>query len=130
VLGPWVNGRATNAFTGAVITVLITLSLILVSAVVFPHISAHQIFMIMAVCAGLAVVGALGLGVLRTRSSGAATPALDAATKENWRMPSLAMLAPVQMSLARRVAMLGMWAYLVVAMAAVVYHIVMLALGR
>jgi Mn2+/Fe2+ NRAMP family transporter len=130
VLGPWVNGRATNAFTGAVITVLVTLSLILVSAVVFPHISAHQIFMIMAVCAGLAVVGALGLAVNRSRSSGAPTPALDAATKENWRMPSLAMLAPVQMSLARRVAMLGMWAYLVIAMAAVVYHIVMLALGR
>jgi hypothetical protein len=45
-------------------------------------------------------------------------------------MPSLAMLAPVQMSLGRRVAMLGMWVYLVIAMAAVVYRIAQLALGH
>ncbi len=38
VLGPWVNGRATNAFTGAVIALLIMLSLILVASVVFPGI--------------------------------------------------------------------------------------------
>jgi hypothetical protein len=45
-------------------------------------------------------------------------------------MPSLAMLAPVQMSLARRATMLGMWAYLVIAIAAVVYRIAMLAFGH
>jgi len=146
VLGPWVNGRATNAFTGAVITVLITLSLVLVAAVVFPRITAHQILVIMICCAGLAAAGALGLPILsrtvlnRTRPStaasapaavaAAAAPNKEKANKENWRMPSLAMLAPVQMSLARRIAMLGMWAYLVVAMAAVVYRIVVIALGH
>jgi Mn2+/Fe2+ NRAMP family transporter len=178
VLGPWVNGKATNAFTGAVITVLITLSVILVAAVVFPHITAGQIVMIMIGCAGLAVVGALGLTVLSRagagRSGRAGRPRLaaaaagagsgsgagsgagaegrtlvgpvaaggarrldretaaakNAAIKENWRMPRLAMLAPVQMSLARRVGMLGMWVYLVIAMAAVVYRIAVLALGH
>jgi Mn2+/Fe2+ NRAMP family transporter len=143
VLGPWVNGRATNAFTGAVITVLITLSLILIAAVVFPHITAGQIVTIMAGSAGLAVTGAASLAVLgrkRRNRAGPVAPVLAgpasggggaaAAARENWRMPSLAMLAPVQMSLGRRVGMLGMWAYLVIAMAAVVYHIAALALGH
>ena len=51
VLGPWVNGRATNAFTGAVITLLIALSLILVASVVFPGIGARQIIMILSISA-------------------------------------------------------------------------------
>src|SRR3984885_8078850 len=56
VLGPWVNGRATNAFAGAVIAALIMLSLILITSVVDPHLTARQIFAIIAVCAGVAAV--------------------------------------------------------------------------
>ena len=52
------------------------------------------------------------------------------ASKENWRMPRLAMLAPAPMSTGRRVAMLGMWAYLVVAIAAVVVKVVLIAIGH
>jgi Mn2+/Fe2+ NRAMP family transporter len=143
VLGPWVNGRGTNTFAGAVIAALIMLSLILVAAVVFPHITAHQILMIMIGCAGLALAGGLLLAVLRagpgrTRPGAAGPGPVGPGTveppasgdRENWRMPSLAMLAPVQMSLARRATMLGMWAYLVIAIAAVVYRIAMLAFGH
>ena len=36
VLGPWVNTQRTNAFTGAVIAVLITLSVVLTASVMFP----------------------------------------------------------------------------------------------
>src|SRR6202020_2409058 len=43
VLGPWVNGRRTNAFAGGVIALLITLSLVLTASVAFPHITASQI---------------------------------------------------------------------------------------
>jgi Mn2+/Fe2+ NRAMP family transporter len=166
VLGPWVNGRATNAFAGAVIAMLITLSLILVASVVVPHITASQIIMIMVSCAVLAVVAGLVL-LARGRTTAAAAVAgaeaigvprgpvprdqvhlsgpvasggarrldrerLAAAqvSKENWRMPRLAMLAPAPMSTARRVGMLGMWVYLAIAMAAVVFRIVVLALGH
>ena len=151
VLGPWVNGKATNAFTGAVISVLIMLSLILVAAVAFPHISARQIVMIMAGCVGLAIVAGLAL-VARGRARRPAGPlpvvgpvaaggagrreredaaaSGEPASKENWRMPALAMLAPAPMSTGRRVGMLGMWAYLMAAMIAVVFRIVMLALGH
>jgi Mn2+/Fe2+ NRAMP family transporter len=161
VLGPWVNGRVTNAITGVVIGVLIMLSLILIAAVVFPHITARQIVMIMVACAGLVLFAGLALLARRraraTAADAAATarpapvgPAYlsgpvgaggarrrerearpdGAAGKENWRMPALAMLAPAPMSTGRRMGMLGMWAYLMIAMVAVVFRLVVLALGH
>ena len=51
-------------------------------------------------------------------------------SKENWRMPRLAMLAPAPMSAGRRLAMLAMWVYLVIAMAAVVLKVVLIATGH
>ena len=56
VLGPWVNTPKTNAFTGAVIAVLITLSVVLTASVMFPGITASAIFAIMAGCAAAALV--------------------------------------------------------------------------
>jgi Mn2+/Fe2+ NRAMP family transporter len=52
VLGPWVNGRKTNLFAGAVVGVLISLSVILTASVLFPRISSRQIIEIMIGCAG------------------------------------------------------------------------------
>ena len=136
VLGPWVNSRVTNAFSGAVIALLIALSLILVASVVFPHITAGQIIMIMAVCAGAAAVtGAALLGRKHAAGSVAAGEtasdvAAARANKESWRMPRLAMLAPAPMSTARRVGMTGMWVYIAIAMGAVVFRIALLATGH
>ncbi len=56
VLGPWVNSPKTNAFTGAVIAVLITLSMVLTASVMFPSITASAIFAVMGGCAAMAVV--------------------------------------------------------------------------
>ena len=60
VLGPWVNGRATNAFAGAVIALLIMLSLILMSSVVFPALTAGRSSMIMAGSAPARAAGVAG----------------------------------------------------------------------
>ena len=76
VLGPWVNGRVTNAITGAVIALLIMLSLILVASVTFPHISSRQIVMIMAGFLGLAVVAVVAV---LTRRGGRQPDAAQAA---------------------------------------------------
>jgi Mn2+/Fe2+ NRAMP family transporter len=146
VLGPWVNGRVTNAFTGAVIALLIMLSLILVASVVFPHITAGQIIMIMAACAAVAAAAGAALLirrrtpepaadrspalVARPREAGGHAPAGAQASKENWRMPRLAMLAPAPMSTLRRVGMTGMWLYLAIAIGAVIFRIVVLAIGH
>jgi Mn2+/Fe2+ NRAMP family transporter len=139
VLGPWVNGRFTNAFTGAVIALLIMLSLILIASVTFPHITTRQILMIMTGFAGLAAVVVIailarGSGTAAARGASGDEPAeltqAGKASKENWRMPALTMLAPTPMSRARRIGMAGMWVYLAIAMGAVVLRIVEAATGH
>jgi Mn2+/Fe2+ NRAMP family transporter len=73
VLGPWVNTPKTNAFTGAVIAVLITLSVVLTASVMFPSITASAIFAIMAGCAVAAVtIGGFALGHARRSARTAA----------------------------------------------------------
>src|SRR6516164_3001546 len=99
VLGPWVNSRKTNAFTGAVITALITLSMVLTASVLFPGITAPQIEMIMAGCILAAAGGWLlvrGIrGTRRARRDDAApTVVADGgpADRMMWRMPPLSEL--------------------------------------
>src|SRR5579859_5664971 len=76
VLGPWVNTPKTNAFTGGVIAVLITLSVVLTASVMYPAITAPAIFAIMGACA--AAAAAIG-GLALLRGGRAAAPAPEAA---------------------------------------------------
>jgi Mn2+/Fe2+ NRAMP family transporter len=71
--------------------------------------------------------GAASVPAMRTREHEAIAAQVS---KENWRMPRLAMLAPAPMSAGRRLAMLAMWVYLVIAMAAVVVKVVLIATGH
>jgi Mn2+/Fe2+ NRAMP family transporter len=130
VLGPWVNTRTTNVFTGAVIALLITLSLVLIASVVIPHISAGQIVAILLTCAGLAAVSGAVLLIAGRRGEPRQVVRPPVGRKEMWRMPPLAMLAPVPMSAARRVGMAALWVYLAVAVGAVAYWLAVLALGH
>ncbi len=143
VLGPWVNGRWTNAFAGGVIALLITLSLILTASVAFKHITATQIITILLACAGttlLAGMVVLARGQLRRRRgaglaadggpAGAADKVIDKEERERWRMPPLATLTVPSISLGRKVSLMGMWAYLVIAMGVVVLRIVELAVAH
>src|SRR6202046_3700512 len=57
VLGPWVNGRRTNLFTGTVVTILVALSVILTPSVIDPGITARQIVVILVGCAAAGLVG-------------------------------------------------------------------------
>ena len=45
VLGPWVNSRWLNLFTGAVIAVLVLLSIILTASVLFPDATNEQVIL-------------------------------------------------------------------------------------
>jgi len=78
VLGPWVNTLKTNAFTGAVIAVLITLSIVLTASVMFPAITASAIFAIMAGCAVVAVAGG-GFALVQARRSARTAALAEAA---------------------------------------------------
>ena len=157
VLGPWVNSAKTNAFTGAVIAVLITLSVVLTASVMFPAITASAIFVIMAACAAVALVGG-GFALVHARRSQRATALADAAVltevaemagagteaeaekaadaalapvdKLSWRMPPLSELPTPVIRGARRIGLLGLRGYLAIAMIMVIVKIVETALGH
>ncbi len=130
VLGPWVNGRKTNAFTGAVVAVLVSLSVILTASVLFPRITAGQIAAIMAGCAAATVLAAGYLLARRLRAGGLAAPPVDRAGRDGWRMPPLALLERPVMSTGRKTGMSALRLYLAVAMILVIVRIVQLALGH
>jgi NRAMP (natural resistance-associated macrophage protein)-like metal ion transporter len=134
VLGPWVNGIRTNVAAGIVVGVLIVLSAILMISVVLGRVSTGQILAIMTACAvtALLAAGFLIVRAWRGRSGRAAQRARSEdrqQKRESWRMPPLAMLAPVQMSVARRVGMTAMYVYLGAAIILVIVRVVEIALG-
>ena len=144
VLGPWVNTARTNAFAGAVVAALITLSVVLTASVMFPAITATAIFTIMGACAAVAVTAG-GFALLRGRrrarqasqasqaadsaggEGGASVPAVD---KMSWRMPPLSELPVPVIAGVRRIGLLGLRGYLAIAMIMVIVKIVETALAR
>jgi NRAMP (natural resistance-associated macrophage protein)-like metal ion transporter len=135
VLGPWVNRTRTNVLAGIVVGVLVMLSAILMTSVVFGTLSFGQVLAIVAACAAAAALTG-GFLLVRRWLAGRAVPAshrrpapVDRQNRDNWRMPPLAMLAPVRMSVSRRVAMSAMWAYLAAAIALVIVRVVQIAFG-
>ncbi len=134
VLGPWVNTRWTNVFTGAVIAVLVILSVILTVSVLFPDATNEQVILgILGGGGAVALVVALAIMVL-SRNGGDGTPAEEltvaSVSRHTWRMPPLAQLPPAKLSLAARTWMGVLRLYLVVAGGMVLYRIVMLAIGQ
>jgi Mn2+/Fe2+ NRAMP family transporter len=136
VLGPWVNGRWLNLFTGAVIWVLVMLSIILTAATVFPDLSGETI---LAVLGGGTALGLLGFGTLsvarRVRQPASAirpagaTPEADL-PRLMWRMPPLAALPAPTLGLGTRVWMGVLRGYLALAVLLVGYKVVLVALGN
>ncbi|MFE6689140.1 NRAMP family divalent metal transporter [Streptomyces sp. NPDC057743] len=131
VLGPWVNGPRTNAFTAAVVGVLVTLSVILTAAVLFPDIDASAILGIMAGC-GAAGVLALGYAEVRRRRKGWALGGrpVDRTGRDDWRMPPLETLPRPILSTGHKVGLTALRTYLLVAMVLVILKVVEVALGH
>ena len=100
VLGPWVNNRSLNYFTGAIIAVLIILSVILTVSVLFPDATNEQV--ILGIMGGGGVVAAVAALVIMALSqnsgSGSSTEkaAAETMSRDTWRMPPLAQLAPAE----------------------------------
>ncbi len=128
VLGPWVNGWKLNLFTGAVIAVLVMLSVILTASVLFPDMGSSQIIAILAGGALIAVATAAGLYFVSGKKDGRkeATAQLE---RQTWRMPPLDQLPPGRLTTFSRVWMIVLRGYLVVAGGLVLIRIVQLAVG-
>ncbi|WP_411145680.1 NRAMP family divalent metal transporter [Streptomyces sp. x-80] len=127
VLGPWVNGSRTNAFTAVVVGVLVSLSVVLTASVLFPGISADAIIDIMAGCAAAGILAA-GYAGTRRRTAARAEP-VDRTGRDTWRMPPLETLTRPAMSTTRRIGMGTLRTYLLIAMVLVAVKIVQVALG-
>ena len=126
VLGPWVNGRWLNLFTGAVIAALVTLSVILTASVLYPQIDGRTIIGLLVGGAVLAVLAWAGLSFARKGPAAR----IDRSTKEHWRMPPLELLPATGMNALGKAWMTVLRGYLVVAGGLVLLRIFQLALGR
>jgi hypothetical protein len=126
VLGPWVNGRWTNVFTGTVIAILVMLSIILTASVLYPTITGGQIVWILG-GGTLVALGATGvtLAVRKPDTLGS----VDRSLRATWRMRPLTHLPPARLTGATRVWMIVLRGYLLLAVTLVVVRVVQLALG-
>src|SRR6202051_5107615 len=68
VLGPWVNPRGLNLFTGSIVAILVMLSVILTGSVLYPDISDTVILGILVGGSAAGLVVALGVAFAQRRS--------------------------------------------------------------
>jgi hypothetical protein len=129
VLGPWVNSKRLNIFTSAVVWVLLLLSVILTASVLFPGLSSAAI---VAILVGGVVLGLL-IGILvavlgrRSRADVLTVP-VDWQDRRTWRMPALNRLARPSLSMPRKIGLVALRGYLLVAFALVVVKVVEVAI--
>ena len=121
LIGPRVNGRGLNLFTGGVITLLVMLSIILTASVLVPEIGSETI--IATLVAGSATALVIHLA---TPSDAPAEPA-DTALRHTWRMPPLTNLPPRHLTTLNRAWLFVLRVYLIVAGGLVLLRIINLA---
>jgi Mn2+/Fe2+ NRAMP family transporter len=132
ILGPWVNSRRLNLFTGAVVAALVMLSIILTASVMFPDVDEHWIFGILVggSLLGIVVTAAVKLYELSAQKNAfflfpLREPKQD---RNTWRMPPLDHLSPARLSTLNRIWMVVLRAYLVIAAGLVLLRIFRLAM--
>jgi Mn2+/Fe2+ NRAMP family transporter len=125
----WANSRGLNLFTGAVIAVLVMLSVILTVSVLFPEKTNETV--ILAILAGgsaMALIAAIASGALKRRPLTTEGPKVW--NREMWRMPPLSQLRPAQLSRLSKIWMIVLRGYLVLAGGLVLVRIIMLAMNN
>jgi NRAMP (natural resistance-associated macrophage protein)-like metal ion transporter len=134
VLGPWVNSRGLNLFTGAIIAILVMLSMILTLAVLFPGITETEIVAILVGGSVLAVVVAIGVRLAEpvfvpTKASQDSVPPTEQVERDRnfWRMPPLGELPPARLTTLSRIWLIVLRGYLIVAAGLVLLRIIQLA---
>ncbi|AOJ66339.1 manganese transporter [Burkholderia ubonensis] len=127
VLGPWVNSMKLNIFTGAVIWVLVMLSIILTASVMYPDISGDAIVDVLVGGSVFAIVGYLATVLIR-RNKRVIEPGVDRSLRDTWRMPPLDTLKPQVMTLSTRIWMGVLRGYLVIAVGLVIVKVVQMML--
>ncbi|TYZ56518.1 manganese transporter [Ralstonia solanacearum] len=116
VLGPWTNTRLTNLFTGAVVAVLVMLSVILTAAVLFPNIGTVEIVAVLAGGSLIAAVLSLVLWRIERRANhGIVRHRVSVLDRTRWTMPPLEQLTAARLTPLKRTWMFVLRGYLVIA---------------
>src|SRR6202047_1258488 len=103
VLGPWVNSRRLNLFTGGVVAILVMLSVILTGSVLFPGISDTVILSVLIGGSAVGLVTALGVSFAERHSRKPETGNLGSLSRrvsvadDPWRMPPLDQVPPARL---------------------------------
>ena len=93
-----------NLFTGAVIAVLVMLSIILTASVLFPEAMNETVMLsVLGGGTGLAALIAIFSGAFRKTAGDKSRKSIGRWKLDNWRMPPLAELPPPQFSYASRI---------------------------
>jgi hypothetical protein len=125
VLGPWVNGRPLNVVTGAVISVLVMLSITLTASVLFPDMGEKTLIALLG--GGMAFTLAIAAVLLMVRREDRRVWS-DAFGRMIWRMPPLDHLPPAQLTPLTRIWLTVLRGYLIIAGGLVFWRILELAL--
>ncbi len=132
VLGPWANPPWLKALASVIVAALVLLSLILTFTTLFPAI---DVTALVEIGGAVLVVVLLGMGAAalrsRPRGAGAVTFVSSAPelAREQWTMPPATLLSRPRFSPGRRVAMLALGGYMVVALVMLIVKSVQLAGG-
>jgi hypothetical protein len=136
VLGPWVNSTRLNVFTGAVIWVLVMLSIILTASVMYPDMSGTTIVDLLVGGTVVAVIAFVAMQLRRKLGRDGSSVSFDSAemtlpkdARQTWRMPPLDTLPPPNFTLAKRIWMGVLRAYLAIAVVLVITKVVQVALA-
>jgi NRAMP (natural resistance-associated macrophage protein)-like metal ion transporter len=133
VLGPWINSRKLNVFTGAVVAALVMLSIILTASVLFPNMDEQWIIGILGGGSLLAIVVTIGVRLIESYRAPAKRFSRSIVRKsvrqdfDTWRMPPLDQLPRAHLSMLSRIWMVVLRGYLVIAAGLVLLRIVQLA---
>jgi Mn2+/Fe2+ NRAMP family transporter len=131
VLGPWVNRAWLNALAVVIEAILLLLSLILMATTVFPNLDVTRFAVIGGAVMVVALVVFAGV-VVRQRRGGRGVTVIATEPdipREQWTMPPIALLARPKQSVGRRVTMLALEGYLILAIVMLVIKAVQLAGG-
>jgi NRAMP (natural resistance-associated macrophage protein)-like metal ion transporter len=131
VLGPWVNQLWLNILAGLIVSVLIALSLILMATTLFPNINIDLVMSLLGlVLVGGGVVAAVVGWRLHGQRMVSEEDRLARLHREGWRMPPLTLLERPVWSRSRKLSMLALRGYLVVAVVLLAVRAVQIGLGH
>ncbi len=134
VLGPWVNRTWLNVLAVLIEAVLLLLSLILMATTVFPSLNVDTFATVggAVMAVGLIVFAVLAARAARSRRGAKGVTVVGgepAVPREQWTMPPIALLARPKQSVGRRVTMLALEGYLLLAIVLLVVKAIQLAGG-